>query len=209
MPRRWADNKRRSSGRSRIEKLPSKETLAEILRICSSKTRAAVLLLASSGMRVGELVRVRVSDLDLSQHPPVVRVRDALNPRKWRVSFITVEAKGAVEHYLVERKNRGERIEENTPLFAYESGSSMTPQAMVSMIRRAFEAAGFRGHKMKLESQILRRWFKRQLIGAGTPRKVVEFLCGQVRRHGPSEDEVRRWYTRAVPHLTISRSGTS
>ncbi len=204
MGRRVSSHRGRRPRKQRPERLPSKEALAKIVRICSSKTRAAVLLLASSGMRVGELVRLKVSDLDFSQHPPTIKVRDALDPRKWRISFITGEARRALESYFSERKHRGEELDKDSPVFAYESGSFMTPQAMGSLIRRAFEAAGIKGQRMKLESQVLRRWFRTQLIGSGTPRKIVEFLCGHVHRPRPAEDEVRRWYARAIPSLTIS-----
>ena len=207
MARRVSDPRGRRTKRSKkTEKIPTKDALASIIKACSLKTRAAVLLLATSGMRVGELVRLTLSDLDLSQYPPTVKVRDAIHPRKWRVSFITGEAKHAVQSYLDQRTDRGERLSADSPVFAYESGSSMTPQAMVSLIRRAFESAGIRGQKMRLESQVLRRWFKRQLIGAGTPKKIVDFLVGHSHRSRPPEEEVKRWYARAIPLLTLSHS---
>jgi site-specific recombinase XerD len=205
LPRRSGNHKsRKRTKRASTDRLPSKETLSRIVRMCSSKTRAAVLLLASSGIRVGELVRLKVADLDLSQHPPAIRIKDAMRPRRWRITYITIEAAGAVQSYLAERRNRGERIDKDTPVFAYESGASMTPQAMASMIRRAFDAAGFGGQRIRLESQVLRRWFKRQLIGSGAPRKIVDFLCGHVRRPRPREEEVKHWYSKAIPFLTIT-----
>lgn len=178
------------------------------MRICSSKTRASVLLLASSGMRIGELVRLRLSDLDLSNDPPAVVVRDAMQPHRSRVSYITGEARRAVESYLAERRGRGEDLGGQSPLFAYESGSSMTPQAMISLIRRGFEAAGIRSPRIRLDSQILRRWFMGQLIRTGAPRAIVDFLCGRPNRARIAEDEVRRWYVRAIPNLTIVASAT-
>ncbi len=209
MPRRPGNRKpRKRTRKARAERLPSKEILSRIVRMCSSKTRAAVLLLASSGIRVGELVRLKVADLDLSQHPPAIRIKHAMRSRHWRITYITIEAAGAVQSYLAERRNKGEKIERDTPVFAYESGASMTPQAMISMIRRAFDAAGFGGQRIRLESQVLRRWFKRQLIGSGAPRKVVEFLCGHVPRPRPPEEEVRHWYARAIPLLTITSTTT-
>jgi site-specific recombinase XerD len=209
MVRRISDSRRRTNRSSKRERLPSRETLAALLKRCSSKTRAAVLLLASSGMRVGELVRLRVADLDLTKQPPTIVIRDVIQPRKWRVSYITGEAKHAVESYLFEREDRGEALESDSPLFVYESGSSMTPQAMVSLIRRGFKAAGVSGSSMRLESQVLRRWFKKQLIGTGAPRRVVDFLCGHVRGGHPAEEEVRRWYSLAIPSLTILQATSS
>ena len=193
----------------RYDRLPSKETLAALVRICSSKTRASVLLLASSGMRIGELVRLRLGDLDLSNDPPAIVVRDALQPHKSRVSYITGEARHAVESYLAERRRRGEDLGGESPLFAYESGTSMTPQAMISLIRRGFEAAGIRSPRIRLDSQILRRWFMGQLIRTGVPRAIVDFLCGRPNRARPAEDEVRRWYIRAIPNLTIVASAAT
>ncbi len=185
------------------DRLPSKEMLATVIRICSSKTRASVLLLASSGMRVGELVRLRVADLKLSETPPAVKIQDTLRPHRWRISYMTAEARQAVESYLEERRNRGDLLCDHTPVFAYESGSSMTPQAMVSLIRRAFDAAGIRGPRMMLDSQVFRRWFKTQVIRAGAPRVVVDFLCGRPGGVKPTDEELKRWYVRAVPGLTI------
>ncbi len=190
----------------RHDRLPSKETLASLLDSCTSRTRAAVLLLASSGMRVGELVRLRIKDLDLSSSPAELRIREAGEPERYRTCYITDEARAAVQRYLDERREKNQPIDEESALFAYESGSPMTPQAMLSLIQRGFESTGLRGPKMRLDSQILRRWFKKQLIGAGAPRVIVDALCGNVRPPKVSHDQVRHWYIRAIPNLTILKA---
>ncbi len=202
MPRRGNDKRKRVVARA--DRLPSRETMARLLKFCSAKTKAAVLLLASSGIRVGELVRLHIADLDLSQIPAVVRIGTSVEPRRWRISYMTPEAKGALEFYLSERRTRGEDLRSGSPLFAYESGSPMTPQAMLSMIKRAFAEAGLKAPRMRLDSQIFRRWFKKRLIGIGAPRRVVDALLGQTRRPRASEEEVRSWYVRAMPILTIA-----
>jgi len=200
---------RRVNGRTRRprhirhDRLPSRETLARLLESCSSRTRAAVLLLASSGMRVGELVRLRIRDLNFSAEPAELRIREVGEPERYRTSYITNEARRAVEAYLEERRRRNQPLEDESPLFAYESGSPMTPQAMLSLIQRGFESTGLRGPKMRLDSQILRRWFKKQLIGAGAPRAIVDTLCGNVRPAKVPHEQVRHWYVRAIPNLTI------
>jgi len=159
-------------------------------------------------MRVGELVRLRIRDLNFSTEPAQLTIREVGEPERYRTSYITDEARRAVEAYLDERKRRNQPLEDESPLFAYESGSPMTPQAMLSLIQRGFESTGLRGPKMRLDSQILRRWFKKQLIGAGAPRAIVDTLCGNVRAAKVPQEQVRHWYVRAIPNLTIVQAAT-
>lgn len=79
--------------------------------------RALVLVLASSGMRVGEALQIKLDDLQLENDPPKIKIRaEYTKTGERRTVFISREAKEALEEWLKVRddylksalnKNRG------------------------------------------------------------------------------------------------------
>ena len=79
----------------------TREKLKKILTHCDTKGRALFLFLASSGIRIGEALQLRMSDIDLEHDPPKVTVRGeyAKEGDKY-ITFISKEAKTALEEWL-------------------------------------------------------------------------------------------------------------
>jgi integrase len=65
------------------------------------KGKGLFLVLASSGMRIGEALRLKVEDVDLSSYTPGINVNGEYaktgNPR---IAFISFEAKDSLEEWL-------------------------------------------------------------------------------------------------------------
>ena len=53
-----------------LDKVPSNAELRRILTHMDAKGRALFLTLATSGMRIGEALKLKLSDLALNEEPP-------------------------------------------------------------------------------------------------------------------------------------------
>jgi len=63
--------------------------------------------MASSGLRMGELIQLRLSDVNLDEDPALVRARGIkAKGKKPRVTFMSGEAERALQLYLEQRRRR-------------------------------------------------------------------------------------------------------
>lgn len=97
----------------RIRKEPlTKEIIVRILNIFSFKLRTVFLIATASGMRIGEIVVLKLSDIDFSDNPTKITIRaETTKTREERETFLTFEATQVVKDYL----KRYFRWEENQP----------------------------------------------------------------------------------------------
>ncbi|MEM2305432.1 MAG: tyrosine-type recombinase/integrase [Candidatus Methanomethylicia archaeon] len=119
--------------------LPSRDDLRRILNKCSLRTKTAILILASSGLRVGELLNLKIGDIDLESNPAMIMVKALkTKERKSRVTFMSDEAREILREYIEERRRR-EMISDDSPVIACSNGSSMTLQNLNFLLRNAFK----------------------------------------------------------------------
>lgn len=86
--------------RQREEPL-TKEVLARLCRALPSKVQVAVLFAVASGVRIGELVQLKISDIDFISKPTRVRIRAEITKTKEaRETYLTDEAAKALKDYL-------------------------------------------------------------------------------------------------------------
>jgi len=79
----------------------TKELLVRLLRNVSPKLQTVILVAVSSGMRIGELVQLTISDIDFESHPTKIRIRaETTKTRESRETFLTQEATNALRDYL-------------------------------------------------------------------------------------------------------------
>jgi integrase len=84
-----------------MEQVPTHEELKAILPYMPPHARALVLLMASSGLRRGEALGLRVQDIDLDATPARVRIYSRTSKtKKPRTAFISAEAVEAVRAWL-------------------------------------------------------------------------------------------------------------
>jgi len=86
----------------RIRKEPlTKEILVRILNIFSLKLRTVFLVATASGMRIGEIVELKLSDLDFSSNPTKITIRaETTKTREERETFLTSESTQILKDYL-------------------------------------------------------------------------------------------------------------
>jgi len=94
----------------------TKDMLVRIMSVVSFKLRVVFLVALSSGMRIGEIGGLRLSDIDFTCTPTRIRIRaETTKTREERETFLTSEATVALKDYL--RKYFGwEENQDNTHL---------------------------------------------------------------------------------------------
>jgi integrase len=84
----------------------TKEILVRLLHNSPPKLQTAILVCASSGMRIEELVQLRISDIDFDTNPTSICIRaETTKTREQRFTHITTEAAKSLKDYL--RKIQG------------------------------------------------------------------------------------------------------
>ena len=79
----------------------TKEIILRVLRNVPQRVQTVVLVLSSSGMRIGEFVQLRLSDIDFTTIPTTIRLPAKITKtRQARETFITAEATKALKDYL-------------------------------------------------------------------------------------------------------------
>jgi len=102
----WKDLKRkrkggRSSRAATQDEAPTVEQLRAIITHLPINTRAQALTLASSGMRIGESLKITLADIHLDEEPVRVEIRAEITKTgDARTSFLSTEAVQVLEEWL-------------------------------------------------------------------------------------------------------------
>jgi integrase len=187
----------------------TKEKLKKILEHTDLKGRALFLFLVSSGIRIGEALKLRINDIDLNYDPPIVYVRgEYTKSGNSYFSFITKEAKESLIEWLKIRGEynkiafnrgrglekagfgRGKRKEEDNRIFPF---SIQTAEIMwYNALKKAnFEKKDEFTKRRDLHIHMLRKFFMSQ-AKLVIPHSIVEALAG----HNEYLDEAYRRYTK-------------
>ena len=84
------------------EEPPTKDMISRLLRNVSPKLQTVIFVLVASGMRIGELTQLTLSDIDFDSKPTRIRIRaETAKNREERETFLTDEATNALKDYLV------------------------------------------------------------------------------------------------------------
>lgn len=90
------------------------EEIKQILTKCDERKRVIVLLLASSGMRLGALPGLKLSNLKKMDNLYQITVYE--NTKEEHITFCSPEGAQAIDSYLEYRRNYGEKLTSNSPL---------------------------------------------------------------------------------------------
>ncbi len=202
------------------EAIPSNEELRRICEYLPIQGKALALVLSSSGMRIGEAVKLKIVDVDLKSEIVKIRIRaEIAKNKKKRITFISPETKGAVEEwlqfrdqYLEQAKGRSakhKRSEDTGKLFPFEGGN------FNYMWKNALEKANLKKvdpktKRVTMRPHNLRKYFRLRVGRYG--RDEVEALIGhqeglnKIYARFSGEDGERRLeeiYKKAILDLSI------
>jgi integrase/recombinase XerC len=186
--------------------LPDPLTKAEVERLLaapakdgwiSARARAVVEVLYSGGLRVGELAKLDLSDVDLSSG--VVHVRG--KRKKERLSFLGTPARRALEQYLALRQvELG--VLADTALFVNNRGRRLSVRGLERVVDLQMKKAGLAGRGTP---HSLRHSFATHMLDAGADLRSVQELLGhadlattQIYTHVTSK-RLRETYDKAHP----------
>jgi len=214
-----------SAETSESDRSPSKEELKNLLNHASSaRDRAAIMVLTSSGLRIGTMLSLKVGDVDFDSYPDVAKIKvERKRGRKFvgkrrgsqgRVFFtwITEEAKKTLMEYLEERRRAGETLTPDSPLFEDSQGQGkfVTLENFERVWYRLLKRAGLNeksNRQYMLHVHTLRKCFRSNCVGVDPSYR--ETWMGH--KAGYLDDSYFRAeeplhlaeYRKAIPHLTI------
>jgi integrase/recombinase XerC/integrase/recombinase XerD len=148
--------------------------------IDKTRNRAMVLMLLRTGMRIGELLALRIQDVDLREQR--VLVHEINKTGVGRVVYFSADAKASLIAWMKKKDPRED-------VFFYgRAHESLTYSAVRAMFGRYLKKAGLLGKGYTLHS--LRHTFASELLNAGMRLECLQPLLGH------SNLEVTRRYAR-------------
>lgn len=217
-PQFWHRQKRRRTGsRARtLDRAPTKSELKRIItRIVQIQGKAFYLLLASTGMRIGEALAIELDDLDVENNHIMLRGENTKSGEARHI-FFTDEAKEYLHEWLksrsdylkqsVGRSAKFTKVEKSKLLFPFTTTTARL------MWNNAIDKAQLNErdkstHRRRLHPHSLRKFFRTQL-GPIIATDFVEALMGHEQylqqvytRY--SVETVKTEYMKGVDALTI------
>jgi integrase/recombinase XerD len=161
-------------------RLPEPLSIARVRRLLDMpgrgtiRDRAILELLYACGLRVSELVSLRVGDVDLEQR----RVRCLGKGEKERLIPLGASACRWIAAHLAERRRRGDRLDRAAPLFGGRASGALTRQSVWRMVKAYARHAGI---TQRVTPHTLRHSFATHLLGGGADLRVIQELLGHAR----------------------------
>ena len=206
----------------------TKEILVRLMRNLSPKIQTVVLVAIASGMRIGEIVQLRISDVDFSLKPVKIRLRaETTKTRESRETFLTEEAVNSLKDYL--RKFYGwkdgannEHIKDQI-IFGRTSMVTVTRKVIkdkthstVNLMQKMLFhqiakipdlSRNNENGRKSIHFHAFRKYF-RTVVGNACGRDFAEAIIGHkfylATYYNLSEAQKKELYLKAEPYLTIS-----
>jgi integrase len=205
----------------------TKDMILRVLHNSSPKLQTAILVCSSSGLRIGELVQLKLSDIDFESTPTKLNIRSEIAKGSMsRETFMTSEATCALQDYLKRYfgwiENEPNLNLQNTMIFGRisEVKAGSTPKFSLNSAKQILQASlrkqienitelNIRNENglLSIHFHALRKFF-RTTLGNACGRDYAEALMG----HGfymdtyyqLPEDQKKQMYLDAEAQLTIS-----
>jgi integrase len=168
-----------------VDRAPTPAELRSMILHTNARGKAMLSMLASSGMRIGELLSLRVKDIDFNRSPVTVFLRaEVTKDRQPRYCFLSDEAISFLRNFLGDRisdqeaylfptTSRGRKHELGNKPMTYWNADKIFTKAVQNA---GLEKKDDYGRDV-LHIHTLRKFFFSQLVPA-LGREVVEALMG-------------------------------
>jgi integrase len=168
-----------------VDRAPTPDELRRILLHTNTRGKALITMLASSGMRIGELLSLRVKGIDFNRNPVTIYLRaEVTKDRQSRFCFLSDESVMFLKEFLGERIGRSEDYVFQTTQRGREHAVGNIPMTywnadkiLTVAIKNAGLAQKDDYNRDVLHIHSLRKFFFSQLVPA-LGREVVEALMG-------------------------------
>ena len=136
------------------------------------RDKAILYLLYGAGLRVSELINVKVSDLDMQ-----IGSIEVKTPKQDRVVPFDKKTKSILTSYLNEGRRHLITGAFEELLFVNYKGTMMSRQGVWKMIKKYAHIAGIDGN---FSPEIIRHSFAAHMIEKGADTEAVQYMLGQV-----------------------------
>jgi integrase len=205
----------------------TKEMILRVMRNSPPKLQTAILVCTCSGLRIGELVQLKLSDVDFESNPTKINIRAEIAKGSMsRETFITTEAtctlQDYLKHYFGWKENDPNvnlqntmifgRISEvktgNTPKFSLDSAKQILQMSLHKQIENIPELnIKNENGLLVIHFHALRKFF-RTTLGNECGRDYAEALMGHSfymdTYYQLPEEKKKQMYLDAEPQLTLS-----
>ncbi len=202
------------------DRAPKLVEIRELLQFAEPRMKMVVLILASSGIRLGGFDGLKLGNIvNLDQGLARIRIYEGSNEEYW--AFISPEARTAIEQYLEMRRQVGENLTPESPLVrerwnwagdprvARMVGISAISHRIAELWDRAavqkIVKGGSTGRRKEFKQvHGFRKFFKTQATQKLSADDVETLMGHIVSYYKPSIEHLEKEYRKAVPVLTIS-----
>jgi tyrosine recombinase XerC len=185
----------------RLPTILTKDHLSSLIEAADEETpqglrnRAILELMYAAGVRLSEVVRLDLKNVDLSERTLLVRGKG----NKERMVLIGTAAEQAIRRYLKEARHKL-AVDPAPALFLNRDGQRLSGRSVQQIVRRHALRAGL---DERVHPHLLRHSFATHLLDGGAELRVVQELLGhasasttQIYTH-VTEEQARRVYTQA------------
>jgi integrase len=199
--------------------------IQKILDFCDQRMKTIFLILASTGLRIGALQSLRLSNLNKIDNVYKITVYSGDNEEYF--TFCTPEAANEIDIYLDFRKRHGEKLTGNSFLLTKKFDTNLTIEGFIGqpfgkkslpvILEDYIRNSGLRNidhanpHKRKDVPRLhgFRKFFTTQCINAKLNPEIREMLLGHKIGlascyYKPTGQEMLEEYMKAVNNLTIN-----
>jgi len=186
--------------------------ISKMIEIADERMRAVILLLSSSGIRIGAIQSIRLRNLKEN------RLTVYENDNDEYLTFITPECKKAIDNYLDMRLRYGEKLTDNTYLireqfdirdqFQIKKARQITRNAIRWMLTDITKRCGVRTLGVPI-AHGFRKFFTTQLIQSKINPEIREMLLGHKiglasAYYRPTIEQMYEEYEKGLDSLTIN-----
>jgi integrase len=194
------------------DRAPTVEEFRKILAWGKLRTKVLILVLASSGMRIGEAIKLKVRNLDFSSKPVKIRLSPqvATKTGERRITYMSDEASDYLLNYLGERTNHPDGW-----IFVSEADNSrhVSDDRAWRTIINSIDKAGFgkvnettvQGRR-KIHPHSFRKFFFSKtvgVIGETASHALMGHSSYMKTYYRRTEKERANDYLKCMPYLTI------
>ena len=199
----------------------TQEEIQQILSKCDERGRVIILLMASTGMRIGALPGLRVGDLSiLPQKKDIYKIQVYARTKDSHYTFCIPECKNAIDEYLYSfREVYGEAIRKDSPLiretfditarYAAAKPLPMKESGLETLMYRILKRSEVRSADV-MRTHGLRKFTITQMKHAHLDFNDREYLVGHKHSRGldihydrTTEEDRLTECVKAIPLLTI------
>ena len=193
---KWIESFEFEKTKAKIKNIPTDEELIEFFNeLSNDQTKLLFLILHNSGLRIGEVLHITVSDIDFNSNMiDVSNAHQGTTKSSW-ISFVTSQTIQQIHEYI-KRTN----LQIDSKLFTISERSAQQHFKDISELT-----------DIMINPHLLRTVFTEKCTIAKIPDKYINAFCGRV-----SDDMISKHYTdysptklkdqykKVEPHLTFS-----